>query len=396
MEKRVASPMAGNSPNEQIMFGRGAAGGYAAGGGYTLEAAKQLMKNKFFGDELNLPEIEQLRAAGISDERLAKYIKRQEVPLGSQAAAQFGLDRLSSGANLRPEYIKQFRDAGYSNKDIRKAYEGTEGIIEPRAAEMVAPKEKEFDLSKYDIASKGGKGFGIRDINFLKSQGLDDEAIKKYASGLDAGVIGAKAKDFLGVAPTQGAGQPTEQPELGKKDERIQSLKDANEALREELKGLKTTENQTAQPEKAKELLEKTITNITSTYKPETTTVSSPTMLGGTQVVSPSVMYAGEFAPSMKAPITQTIRGGGDFGNVNISSRMSPTFENIGNVRAGVENVTGERSSQSGGVRNVIGGAAPQDDNTPLLSKEIERGKKELLKKAGALKGAQAVGVKTY
>lgn len=344
--------MAGNSPNEQIMFGRGAAGWLA------LKNAEQLMKNKSFGDELNLPEIEQLRAAGISDERLAKYIKRQEVPLGSQAAAQFGLDRLSSGANLRPEYVKQFRDAGYSNKEIRKAYEGTEGTIDPRAAEMIAPKEKAFDISKYDIASKGGKRFGVRDIDFLKSQGLDEEAIKKYASGLDAAVIGAKAKDFLGVAPTPGAKQPTEQPELGKKDVRIQSLKDANKALREEIKGLKTTESQTAEPEKAKELLENTITNITSTYTPETATVSSPTMLGGTQVVSPSVMYAGEFAPSMKAPITQTIRGGGDFGNVDISSSMSPKFENIGNVRAGSSNITGETSTQTGGVKTSLSNTA--------------------------------------
>ena len=382
--------MAGISPIDQIMFGGGAVGGNAR------QRAKQFLTSKAYGDELNLPEIEQLRAEGLSDKKLANFIKRLEIPLGSQAAAQFGLDRVSPGANLRPEYVEQFKDAGYSNKEIRKAYEGTEGTIEPRAAEMVAPKEKAFDLSKYDIASKGGKGFGIRDINFLKSQGLDEEAIKKYASGLDAGVIGAKAKDFLGVAPTQGAGQPTEQPELGKKDERIQSLKDANQALREELKGLKTTESETAKPEKAKELLEKTITNITSTYKPETSTVSSPTMLGGTQVVSPSVMYAGEFAPSMKAPITQTIRGGGDFGNVDISSSMSPKFENIGNVNAAIGDTTGERTAQDGGVRSAIGGAAPQSNNTALSLKEIERGKKELLRKAGAFKGAQVVGVKTY
>lgn len=352
MEKRVASPMAGISPIDQIMFGGGAVGGNAR------QRAKQFLTSKAYGDELNLPEIEQLRAEGLSDKKLANFIKRLEIPLGSQAAAQFGLDRVSPGANLRPEYVEQFKDAGYSNKEIRKAYEGTEGTIEPRAAEMVAPKEKAFDLSKYDIASKGGKGFGIRDINFLKSQGLDEEAIKKYASGLDAGVIGAKAKDFLGVAPTQGAGQPTEQPELGKKDERIQSLKDANQALREELKGLKTTESETAKPEKAKELLEKTITNITSTYKPETSTVASPTMLGGTQVVSPSVMYAGEFAPSMKAPITQTIRGGGDFRNVDISSNMSPKFENIGNVRAGSSNITGETSTQTGGVKTSLSSTA--------------------------------------
>lgn len=388
MEKRVASPMAGISPIDQIMFGGG------AGGENARQRAKQFIKSKAYGDELNLPEIEQLRAAGLSDERLAKYIKRQEVPLGSQAAVQFGLDRLSSGANLRPDYVKQFRDAGYSNKEIRKAYEGTEGIISPRAAEMIAPKEKAFDLSTYDIASKGGKGFGIRDIDFLKSQGLDEEAIKKYASGLDTGVIGAKARDFLGVSsPTGEVEEPTERPELGKKDERIQSLKDANEALREELKGLKTGEEQ---PEKAKELLEKAITNITSTYKPETSTVSSPTMLGGTQVVSPSVMYAGEFAPSMKAPITQTIRGGGDFGNIDISSSMSPKFENIGNVNAAIGDITGERTAQDGGVRSAIGGAAPQSDNTALSLKEIERGKKELLRKAGAFKGAQVVGVKTY
>ena len=344
--------MAGISPIDQIMFGWGAFGGN------TRQRAKQFMKDKAYGDELNLPEIEQLRAAGISDERLAKYIKRQEVPLGSQAAAQFGLDRLSSGANLRPEYIEQFKDAGYSNKEIRKAYEGTEGTISSRAAEMIAPKEKAFDLSTYDIASKGGKNFGIRDIDFLKSQGLDEEAIKKYASGLDTGVIGAKARDFLGVAPTQGAGQPTEQPELGKKDERIQSLKDANEALREELKGLKTTEGQTAQPEKAKELLEKTITNITSTSKPKTATVVSPTMLGGTQLVSPSVLYTGEFAPKMKAPITQTIRGGGDYGNVNISSQMSPTYRDIGNLSAGSRNITGEVGAQLGDVTTSINSAS--------------------------------------
>lgn len=340
--------MAGISPIDQIMFGGG------AGGENARQRAKQFIKSKAYGDELNLPEIEQLRAAGLSDERLAKYIKRQEVPLGSQAAAQFGLDRLSSGANLRPDYVKQFRDAGYSNKEIRKAYEGTEGTIDPRAAEMIAPKEKAFDLSKYDIASQGGKRFGIRDIDFLKSQGLDEEAIKKYASGLDTGVIGAKAKDFLGVAPTQGAGQPTEQPELGKKDERIQSLKDANQALREELKGLKTTESETAQPEKAKEFLEKTITDVTSTFKPETAAVASPTMFGGTQMVTPSVFYTGEFAPSMEAPITQTIRGGGDFGNVNISSRMSPTFENIGNLNAGASNIKGETGAQIGDVKTSI------------------------------------------
>jgi hypothetical protein len=337
-----------------------AAAGYG-GGAPTKQGAKTFLQKKGYGDELNLPEIERIKAVGVSDSQLARWIKKQEVPLGSQAAAKFGIDRLSSGANLRPEYVEQFREAGYSNKDIRKAYEGTKGTIDERAAEMIAPKEKSFDLSSYDIASKGGKNFGIRDIEFLKSKGLGEKEIQDYAAGLDPSLIGRKARAGLGVlAPTQSG---EENAVLGRKEQRIQELQEDKQSLLDQLKSLKTSTEEAPEPEKAQELLNKTITNITSTSKPETATVSTPTMLGGTQVVSPSVMYGGSFSPTMRAPITQTIRGGMDMGDIKISSEMSPTYKDIGNIAAGVEGATGETSSQTAGVTTDVGGIREEVDN---------------------------------
>ena len=86
-------------------------------------------------------------------------------------------------------------------------------------------------------------------------------------------------------------------------------------------------------------------------------------MLGGTQVVSPSVMYGGSFSPTMRAPITQTIRGGMDMGDIKISSEMSPTYKDIGNIAAGVEGATGETSSQTAGVTTDVGGIREEVDN---------------------------------
>jgi len=318
--------------------------------GLTKKGARNFLRERGYGDELNLPEIEGIRAAGVSDEGLAKWIKKYNTPLGSQAAAQFGLEYLSSGANLRPEYVEQFKDAGYSNKEIRKAYKGTEGTIEDRAAEMIAPRKedkKEFDLSAYDIASKGGKRFGLKDVEFLKSQGLSDEAITKYAKGLDSTLLGRRASSSLGLSST---GAPEESQDLTRKDERIDRLKAKNQELRQSLKEFKSAEKQKPESEKAAEFLDKTISKVTSTYKPEVSSVSSPTMLGGTQVASPSVTYGGLFAPEMKAPITQKITGAADIGDISISSEMSPTYENIGNVSAGIEGLKGENISQTGGV----------------------------------------------
>lgn len=339
--------MAGIATIDQIRFGGDADNVFLQR--YSKQRAKEFMKDKAYGDELNLPEIESLRAAGISDERLAKYIKRQEVPLGSQAAAQFGLEYLSPGANLRPKYVKQFRDAGYSKKDIREAYADTEGAISKRAAKMIEPKKDSFDLGSYDIASQGGKRFGLKDIEYLRSQGLDDEAIKKYASGLDTSSLGKKVAAALDLGGMDGG---TKEPEGG------------GETLPGEVK----TPEKTGGEKKARELLEKTITEITSTFAPQTSTESSPTMLGGTQVVSPSVLYMGEFSPSMKAPITQTIRGGGEYGDINISSRMSPSYKDIGNVSAGARNVIGETSSQKGGVETSMG--------------DVDMGKEVLIRRA--------------
>lgn len=297
-------------------------GGYAptgAVGGYigsliddlNRKRAKEILEEGEYGDKIESDELELLRGAGLSDNKLAKYIKRQEIPLGGNVARELNMRR--------------------------------------------APKkEKAFDLSAYDIASQGGKRFGLADIEYLRSQGLKDKAIKEYASGLDESLLGQKASDFLGAASSTGG---EEQPELSRKDVRIQSLKEANRGLRGEIKDIGTSVGEERQPEqkdRAKQLLEKTITNVTSTYKPEAATMSSPTMLGGTQVVSPSVTYGGNFAPSMRAPITQKIRGGGDFKNVKISSEMSPTFKNIGNVSAGARDITGETSTQRGGVDTSI------------------------------------------
>jgi DNA-binding transcriptional MerR regulator len=338
-----------------------AAAGYG-GGAMTKGGAKTFLKKGAYGDELNLPEIESLRARGVSDSQLAKWIKKQEIPLGSQAAAIFGLDRLSSGANLRPEYVEQFKDAGYSNKEIRKAYKGGTGrTIEDRAAEMVAPRgggKKEFDLASYDPATKGGQKFGIRDLEFLRSKGLSDKEITKYAEGLDSALIGGRAASALGL----GSVRTPETPQAPtKKEERIDELKATNQELRDKIQGLKSDREQT--PERATELLNKTISNITSTYRPETSTVSTPTMLGGTQIVSPSVTYGGSFSPEMKAPISQTIRGGGDVGNIRISSEMSPTYKDIGNIAASIDGVTAESLEQKGGITTDIGGIRAEVDN---------------------------------
>lgn len=116
----------------------------------------------------------------------------------------------------------------------------------------------------------------------------------------------------------------------------------------------------------------------TSTFSPETSTASTPVMAGGTQAVAPEVGYAGSFAPQMSAPINFSVQGGGavgagktvrgsrlgrggpeltrpvsgnvTMGNVSISSTMSPTFSNIGNVDASVKGVSGGTQTQTAPV----------------------------------------------
>ena len=121
----------------------------------------------------------------------------------------------------------------------------------------------------------------------------------------------------------------------------------------------------------------------TSTFSPETSTTSTPVMAGGTQAVAPEVGYAGSFAPQMSAPINFSVQGGGavgagktvrgsrlgrggpeltrpvsgnvTMGNVSISSTMSPTFSNIGNVDASVKGVSGGTQTQTAPVFTGVG-----------------------------------------
>jgi len=123
-----------------------------------------------------------------------------------------------------------------------------------------------------------------------------------------------------------------------------------------------------------------------TTFTPDTAAVSTPTMAGGTQAVAPEVGYAGSFTPQMSAPISFSVQGGGavgagktvrgsrlgrggpeltrpvsgsvTMGNVSISSTMSPTFSNIGNVDASVKGVTGAAQTQTAPVSTTVG--APQ------------------------------------
>lgn len=123
----------------------------------------------------------------------------------------------------------------------------------------------------------------------------------------------------------------------------------------------------------------------TSTFSPETSAMSTPTMAGGTQAVGTEVGYAGSFTPQMSAPITFSVQGGGavgagktvrgsrlgrggpeltrpvsgnvTMGNVSISSTMSPTFSNIGNVDASVKGVTGGTQTQKAPVFTGVGEA---------------------------------------
>jgi len=121
-----------------------------------------------------------------------------------------------------------------------------------------------------------------------------------------------------------------------------------------------------------------------NSYSPDTASISTPTMAGGTQAVAPEVGYAGSFTPQMSAPINFSVQGGGTvgagktvrgsrlgrggpelmrpvsgsvtMGNVSISSTMSPTFSNIGNVNAGVTGVTGGQQTQTSPTTTGLGG----------------------------------------
>ena len=124
--------------------------------------------------------------------------------------------------------------------------------------------------------------------------------------------------------------------------------------------------------------------NSTASYTPEATAAPTPVALGGTQAIAPEVGYAGSFAPQMSAPISFNVQGGGTvgagktvrgsrlgrggpelmrpvsgsvtMGNVSISSTMSPTFSNIGNVNAGVTGVTGGQQTQTSPTTIGLGG----------------------------------------
>jgi hypothetical protein len=65
----------------------------------------------------------------------------------------------------------------------------------------------------------------------------------------------------------------------------------------------------------------------------------------------------------MRAPISQTIRGGGSVGNIRINSEMSPTYKDIGNVAASIDGVTAESLAQKGGITTDVGGIRAEVDN---------------------------------
>lgn len=76
----------------------------------------------------------------------------------------------------------------------------TVGRGQGTGGESVGPRPKGFDLSSYDVTSQGGKGFGLKDIEYLRSQGVTDTQLKDFAGGLGANVnIGNVARQQLGM-----------------------------------------------------------------------------------------------------------------------------------------------------------------------------------------------------
>ena len=139
--------------------------------------------------------------------------------------------------------------------------------------------------------------------------------------------------------------------------------------------------------------------NNTSTFSPKSSATSTPTMTGGSQTIGTDVGYTGSFTPQMSAPINFSVQGGGTvgagktvrgsrlgrggpeltrpvsgnvtMGNVSISSTMSPTFSNIGNVDASVKGVSGGTQAQVAPISTNVG---------------------EVPRMAGALSSTQTVG----
>jgi len=304
--------------------------------------------NRFnYDTQFDSGDLERLRDRGISDKKIANWIKREEVPMGVEALTMLGAKSGLTLENLRekegPKNLygygqKDLRQAGFTEKDIRKAVES--GAIDTGKDEQSGSN---FNLSEYDPASQGGKHFGLKDIEYLKSQGVTGEALREYAGGLGASVLGKRAEAFF------------KEPET---DTQVDVLKSKNEELKQKIDRLKENREERRLREKreARGFLDKTIENISPTmksrtdYEPKSNVDTSPKMVGGEQLVSPRVTYGGIFAPTMKAPITQKFEGGGDYGDISITSTMSPTYKNIGNVAAGVERMTGGTETQRANV----------------------------------------------
>jgi hypothetical protein len=243
------------------------------------------------------------------------------------------------------------RDQAVKKKDI-KAYVsklGEDQLTENMLAKFGTPEAKqkttksEFDLSAFDPTTVGKARFGQKDLEYLQGKGVSDEEIRKYATSLDPSAVGRGVRELYDIQKaSQGQG--------------AESVAGAEQ-----------------KPKKAKDLLETTIRDVVENIKvsPKSEVTSTPIQAGGAQVINPSVIYGGAFAPEISSKISG-FEGGLPEGarNLNVRSTVNPQMQNIGNIEAGVRNASMGRMTQETPVRTTM--------SSDVMSGEIER----LLRKA--------------